>query len=133
MQLRQLISLIALVGLLAAQGCISHQTEMGQRLDPAKINQITEGKTTEAEVVALLGQPQRVQGRPDGSKIMIYSHHLTQIYGHPNLNDAKGGVSHEMLFLGIRDGIVKKKWESASNQPLKMNTGKTLSVPDQFK
>lgn len=133
MQLRKFLYLFSLTAFLATQGCIAHQHEMGQLLDPNKVAQITEGKTTEAEVVALLGPPQRVQGRPDGSKIIIYSHHLTQIYGSPNLNDAKGGVSHEMLFLGIRDGIVKKKWESTSNQPLKMTTGKTLSVPEEFK
>lgn len=114
-------------------GCIAHQTEMGQRLDPAKLSQIMEGQTTEAEAIALLGSPQHSFTRPDGSKILMYSHHLTQIYGRPGLNDAKGGTSRETLFLGIRDGIVKKKWQSSSNMPMRMTTGQTLSVPDQFK
>ena len=115
--------------------CIAHQTEMGRPLDPAQVAQIIEGKTTEAEAVALLGPPQQTMERSDGSKILMYSHSLTQFYGNPitGLANTKGGISSETIFLGIRDGLVKKKWGSSSNTPLSMTTGKTLSVPEQFK
>ena len=125
--------LLSLVCLATLCGCITHQYEMGQRLDPGKVEQILEGKTTEVEVFSLLGQPQRIKESPDGSKILIYSHYHTQIYGRPNLNDAKGGTTSEMIVLGIRNGLVIKKWQSSSNLPMKMSTGKTFSVPDQFK
>jgi hypothetical protein len=114
-------------------GCIAHQTEMGRRIDPGQVGQIVEGKTTEGEVVALLGPPEQVMDLSDGKKILMYSHHLTQLYGRPGLARTKGGVSHEMLMIGLRDGIVKKKWQSASNTPMTSTTGQTFSVPDQFK
>ena len=133
MQLRQCLFLFFLMVLLSVQGCIAHQHEMGRPLGLGQVDQIVEGKTTEAEAVALLGQPQRVMERPDGSKIIVYSHHLTQIYGQPGLSNTKGGVSSETLMLGIRNGIVMKKWQSSTNLPTTMRTGQTFSVPDQFK
>jgi hypothetical protein len=65
----------------------------------------------------------------------MYSHYNTQFYGHPitGLANTKGGHSHEILILGVRDGLVKKKMLSTSNMPLNIKTGQTLYVPPQFK
>jgi hypothetical protein len=41
-------------GLIACASAV-HQFEMGQPVDPTKVNQIIEGKTTEQEAIALLG------------------------------------------------------------------------------
>ncbi len=123
------------ITLLMISGCVAHQTEMGRAIDPGQVAQIVEGKTTETEAITLLGPPQNIIERPDGSKILMYSHHLTQLYGHPiaGLARTKGGISHETLMLGIRDGLVKKKWQSSSSMPMSSTTGQTLSVPNQFK
>ena len=135
MQLRQFLSLFSLVVLLAAQGCVSpavksptavHQFEMGQPLDLSKVNQIIEGKTTEREAISLFGTPQTIQDRPDGARILIYHHYQnqTQMSG-PGFANTQGSISNEMLVLGIRNGIVKKKLNSSSTQPTKSFTGFT--------
>lgn len=131
MQPRQFLSLFSLVALLAAQGCASpavkppvavHQFEMGQPLDPSKVDQIIEGKTTEREAISLLGSPQTIQERPDGARILIYHHYQTQMSG-PGFASTQGSISNEMLILGIRNGVVKKKFKSSSTQPTKSFTG----------
>ena len=127
---------IAMVFMLAAllmAGCATYKHEMGQKIDPLKVDQVIEGKTTEAEAVALLGAPQMVKERPDGSKILIYMHHQTAIYGRPYMTDAKGGTSSNHLYLGIRGGIVRKKWQSMTDLPTRSVMGKTLNVPEEYK
>lgn len=95
--------------------------ESGRPIDPSKINQIIDNKTTESDVIALLGPPQNTQERPDGAKILIYSHYHSQMSG-PSVGDLKGGISHEMLFIGVRNGIVKKKWQNSSSTPTSSST-----------
>ena len=107
-----------------------HQVEMGHHIDPAKVNQIIEGKTTQQEAIALLGPPRTIQDRPDGSKILIFSHYQTQMSG-PSFSDTQGAISHDMLFLGIRNGLVMKKWQRTSQQPMKSFTGWTYTPPIQ--
>jgi hypothetical protein len=129
-----LLTSLGLLTLLAVLGCAAsspyqepklfHQFEMGQPLDNNKTSQIIEGKTTEQEAIILLGRPQTVQQRPDGSRILIYSHHINQMSG-PSASNLQGGISHEMVFLGVRDGIVKKKWQNSTYQPASSFTGVT--------
>ena len=113
--------------------CATYKHEMGQKIDPLKVDQVIEGKTTEAEAVALLGAPQMVKERPDGSKILIYMHHQTAIYGRPDMSNTKGGTSSNHLYLGIRGGIVRKKWQSMTDLPTRSVRGKTLNVPEEYK
>jgi hypothetical protein len=113
--------------------CATYKHEMGQKIDQLKVDQVIEGKTTEAEAVALLGAPQMVKERPDGSKILAYMHHQTAIYGRPSMTDAKGGTSSNHLYLGIRGGIVRKKWQSMTDLPTRSVMGKTLNVPEEYK
>jgi hypothetical protein len=114
-------------------GCATYQHETGTKIDSDKVGQVIEGKTTEAEAVALLGTPQMVQERPDGSKVLVYMHYQTKIFGRPSISDTKGSTSSSTLFLGIRDGVVKKKWQQASNIPTRSVSGQTLAVPDEYK
>jgi hypothetical protein len=107
-----------------------HQFEMGQPIDSTKVNQIIEGRTTEHEAIALLGTPQTIQERPDGSKILVFSHYQTRMAG-PSFSSTQGAVSNEMLFLGIRNGLVMQKWQRASQQPMKSFTGWTNTPPNQ--
>ena len=72
------------------------QFEMGQPIDPAKVNQITEGKTTEQEAITLLGAPQTIQERPDGSKILVFRHYHTSMSG-PSFSSTQGAIFNEML------------------------------------
>jgi hypothetical protein len=122
--------------LLFCQACVPSTTyhhETGARIDPDKVSRLIEGKTTEAEAVALFGPPQNIIERPDGSKILVYMHMLTQTYGRPSLADTKGSYSHNTLYLGIRNGVVMKKWQQASNMPTRSVFGQTMTVPDEYK
>ena len=101
-----------------------HQFETGHPIDAAKVNQIIEGKTTEQEANSLLGTPQTVQQRPDGTRILIFTHYQSQMGG-PSAANLQGGISHEMLFLGVRNGIVMKKAQKSSYQPTSSFTGWT--------
>lgn len=116
------VSFITLSSLLSCAPTLVHQYETGKPIDAVKVDQIIENKTTEAEAVALLGTPQTVQHRPDGSKVLMYQHYLLHMSG-PSAVNLQGGTSHDMLFLGIRDGIVKKKWQSSSSTPASSTTG----------
>ena len=62
-------------------GCIpmSHEFSMGKKIDPAVWNLIVEGKTTEAEVLELLGKPFSKSVNADGTKtyMYMYSKHST--------------------------------------------------------
>jgi hypothetical protein len=128
-----IIAVVTLLAALLMVGCATYKHEMGQKIDPLKVDQVIEGKTTEPEAVALLGAPQMVQERPDGSKILIYMHHQTAIYGRPYMTDAKGGTSSNHLYLGIRGGIVRKKWQSMTDLPTRSVMGETLTVPEKYK
>jgi len=67
-----------------------HKFEMGQPIDFTKVNQIIEGRTTEHEAIALLGTPQTIQERPDGSMILVFSHYQTRVAG-PSLQQYPRG------------------------------------------
>ena len=68
-------------------GCASSQvsyqpvkTEYGKKIDIAKYDKIVEGKTTESQVIAFLGEPSRIMEKSDG-KILQYMHFQTQYSG----------------------------------------------------
>lgn len=54
---------------------------MGKKIDPAVWNLIVEGKTTEAEVLELLGKPDNKMLNADGTKTYMYSYHKTSMSG----------------------------------------------------
>jgi hypothetical protein len=114
-------------------GCATYKHEMGKPIDQGKANQIIEGKTTETEVISLLGEPQNTIIRPDGSKVIGYSYNKFEMYGSPGFARSKGGMSGESLMLLIKNGLVAKKMESSRNMPTKTTLGETLSVPDKYK
>jgi outer membrane protein assembly factor BamE (lipoprotein component of BamABCDE complex) len=64
-------------------GCIpmSHEMVMGKKIDPAVWNLIVEGKTTEAEVIELLGKPDNKMLNADGTKTYMYSYSKTSMSG----------------------------------------------------
>jgi outer membrane protein assembly factor BamE (lipoprotein component of BamABCDE complex) len=76
--------------------------EHGRTFDTSKAQQIEIGKTTEAEVLTMLGSPYQSQIRPNGEKMFIYSHiQVTAVL-------VKGIAKTERLsILFDKSGIVK--------------------------
>jgi hypothetical protein len=127
------IALLMFISLLLCSSCIHHQTEMGKKIDHSKVDQIVEGKTTESEAVALLGEPQRITEAPNGIKILAYQYYRSQMYSGFIPGQTKGDITSQMLMLWVKNGVVLKKSGSTSNMPTGSQAGKTLVVPDKFK
>jgi hypothetical protein len=125
--------LLIFIALLFCPACIHHQMEIGKEIDLTKAEQIVEGKTTELEAVALLGEPQRVTEAGHGIKILGYNYYKTQMYSGFIPGQTKGDISSQMLMLWVKNGVVVRKSGSISNTPTGSQTEKTLVVPDKYK
>jgi len=72
---------LALLTTLAVLGAAcAHSMEGGRPFDVEASNQIEIGKTTEAEVLALLGEPLLRQSKEDGSKVYGYKYIKAKAY-----------------------------------------------------
>lgn len=99
-------------------GCIpmSHETVSGKKIDPAVWNLIVEGKTTEAEVLELLGKPIHKTLNADGTKTYMYSYLKTSMSGGAFLGSltAKSEMESESYTVsfdkrGIVTSLLEKK------------------------
>ena len=87
---------VLLMGISGLAGCMMQSPEMssGSPIDPAKIAQIVKGRTTRAEVEALLGKPDQTSLLPDGRRTLVY-----------NYSDTKTSVNAmSMMFSGMTGG-----------------------------
>lgn len=78
--------------------------EFGRPFDLAAVEQIKKGKTTEAEVISILGEPWRKNINPDGTKCYTYMHTELQKTG-----GFLGGITplSKRLFVCFdKDGVV---------------------------
>lgn len=100
--------------LLMFTGCALSPIEQssGTPIDSAKVAQIIKGKTTRAEVEALLGRPDQTSLVADGRRMMVYNYQATSA----KVNDAimpwnlRANVSMRMQTLQIflsKDGVVE--------------------------
>jgi hypothetical protein len=136
---KQIIFIIIAMSV-AIWGCVSYtatqypaKTEFGKPIDIATYDQVVEGKTTESDLITLLGEPTRVMERT-GSKVLQYFHFQTQTYGSMvSPAGMTGASSHSMLMFKIINGVVVKKAKIAGSQPVEMNPGTTLITPNKEK
>lgn len=63
---------VLVLSLVFLMGCAT--AERGRSFDTSKSQQIEIGKTTEAEVIALLGAPIRTKIKENGDKAVLYAH-----------------------------------------------------------
>jgi outer membrane protein assembly factor BamE (lipoprotein component of BamABCDE complex) len=68
--------MVSVAAALVVMGCAT--AEMGRKFDTAAADRIEIGKTTEAEVLAWLGEPIKKMVMPNGSKIYAYSYMKSQ-------------------------------------------------------
>jgi outer membrane protein assembly factor BamE (lipoprotein component of BamABCDE complex) len=88
LRLAQSCFVFALVAL--SGGCMSTHTK-GVKVEPAQLEQIKIGQTTQAEVMSLLGKPFRLR-KSHGQTEMTYHH------GQSERRDTRGGLVPELLF-----------------------------------
>ena len=55
------LTLGVLIAMLGVQGCAFSRGDLGTPLDASRVSDIKNGRTTEAQVIALLGAPDRIQ------------------------------------------------------------------------
>jgi outer membrane protein assembly factor BamE (lipoprotein component of BamABCDE complex) len=93
-----------LVILLLVGGCAT--TEIGHPVNYAAAQKIEIGKTTKAQVLALLGSPVKSREFADGSSELVYGHLVAKGYAVPFY--ARGHAEGEKIAIKFGpDGIVK--------------------------
>lgn len=71
----KVVAILMMIGLLAA-GCAT--AEVGRKFDTEAADRIEIGKTTEAEVLAWLGEPLQKTIMPNNQKIFVYNYIKSQ-------------------------------------------------------
>ena len=104
--------LIALAIAFLVSGCASTMQVSQPLLDPDKVNRIQRGKTTRAEVEALIGPPAHVAMMGStGERMAVYSSYNANVVGRGGLfmtGHGAGTTRHQMLQIQYTaDGIVR--------------------------
>jgi len=102
------------VGLAAAMlaGCAT--AEMGRKFDTAAADRIEVGKTTEAEVLTLLGSPLQQIVKSDGTKAYAYSYHKIKAHMASPFTMQSEGHGDRMIIVFDQAGIVSKMVKGSS-------------------
>lgn len=83
-----------------------YKGELGRKFDTAAASRIALGWTTEAQVLAALGEPLHKMVLSDGRKIYSYNYIQTQVYA--DRGGMKGSGQGEQLTVGFdKNGIVR--------------------------
>ena len=85
--------------------CVSASHEVGRKFDMSAVDKIEIGKTTEAEVISLLGEPLKQQIKPDGTREYGYGHVQSTVKAVPF--SGKGTMTGEKVIISFdKKGIV---------------------------
>jgi outer membrane protein assembly factor BamE (lipoprotein component of BamABCDE complex) len=85
-------------------GCAS--TEIGRKFDASAANKIEIGKTTESEVLTMLGTPLKTKINQDGTKKYGYAHIESKAVALPF--SVRGTASGDKLIITFdKDGVVR--------------------------
>lgn len=119
-----LMAPLMLACLAASSGCMN--TSSGTPISTAAVSTIEKGKTTRAEVEALLGKPEMVMMLGDGRRMMSYAYTATKVGINPATAIlgpfASGGGTSRTQTLQIfltRDGVVEDYELSDSTRDLR--------------
>ena len=116
---RSILTLAAAVPLLATGGCLvisGHSTyESGVRVSRPTLSQIKIGTTTDAWVLATLGEPTRRSPVPghDNQEILVYRHVVEESSEGTVLFLFAGDSDHtqrSVVYFEITDGVVTRYW-----------------------
>lgn len=109
------IASVAALSLLPLSGCIhgkSHSSLSGDYIGTGTYNRIKVGKTTEAWVLAALGEPTR-KSSLEGGELWAYEYERTErskgsvllVIGGSSSEETSGGT-----YIELKDGIVTDAW-----------------------
>jgi outer membrane protein assembly factor BamE (lipoprotein component of BamABCDE complex) len=97
--------LLPLIPLALLSACAAATHDIGRPVDAQAAQQLEVGKSTEADVLALLGPPLKKKINPDGSKIYGYGQIKARAYALPFY--AKGRASGDKVLINFnRDGVI---------------------------
>jgi outer membrane protein assembly factor BamE (lipoprotein component of BamABCDE complex) len=97
--------LLLLVPLALLSACAAASHDIGRPVDAQAAQQLEVGKSTEADVLALLGPPLKKIVNADGTKIYGYASIKARAYALPFY--AKGRASGDRVLIRFnRDGVV---------------------------
>lgn len=97
--------MLLFIALTLIVSCASASHEVGRKFDMSAVDKIQIGKTTEAEVVSLLGEPLKQQIKPDGTKEYGYGHVESKVKATPF--SGKGTTTGEKVIISFdKKGIV---------------------------
>lgn len=109
------------VFIMAASGCliISGKTvhESGVKITDSTLRQIRIGETTEAWILATLGEPTTRTEVEDGTVMLRYDHCITRAEGGAVFLIFAGGSetrTRSSTYFEIRDGIVTRVWSEST-------------------
>jgi len=69
---------VLIVVFLLLNSCIPHYQHHGREFDPSLVSKIEKGRTTEAEILSMFGNPIRTQFNSDGTKLIFYAFTKTE-------------------------------------------------------
>lgn len=103
-----------MIACLAASGCVSTSSSAGAPIDAQKVARIEKGKTTRAEVEALLGKPEATTMLGDGKRCLSYAYTATSMGVRPSTMllgpfakvDGTTRTQTLQVFVG-KDGVVE--------------------------
>jgi hypothetical protein len=85
--------------------CASASHEVGRKFDISAVDKIQIGRTTEVEVISLLGEPLKKQIKPDGTREYGYGHVQSTIKATPF--SGKGTMTGEKVSISFdKNGVV---------------------------
>jgi len=118
--MRGMVMRMMLTGVAAAlllMGCAT--AEMGRKFDTAAADRIEIGKTTEAEVLTLLGSPLQQIVKSDGTKAYAYSYHKIKAQMTSPFTMKSEGHGDRFIVVFTPAGVVSKVLKGSS--PVEIN------------
>lgn len=118
MPFKRVVSAVVLCGLvMAAGGCLVMKgksvQETGVRVSQSTLAQITPGETTQAWLLAVLGEPTSARDVDDRTRILRYDHKVTTEKGGTVFLIFAGGESYQnasTALFEVTDGVVTRYW-----------------------
>lgn len=120
--IQQMLALmLAAAFLFAAAGCLvtssSKMEESGTKVSEVTLNQIRPGETTEAWLLAAVGEPTSRRDAGEGTSILRYEHVTTTSKGGTVFLLFAGGSKKEKsssVIFEVKDGVVQRYWTESS-------------------
>ena len=97
-QVKFLLGLLLMVSLFFINGCAIVSHGRMARIEHSQVDTIQIGSSTKEDIIKLLGKPQQIMHKPDGTEAFIYIHGIERSIGIPWLISwGRGGGTGQTL------------------------------------